>query len=460
MKKLLYFLLFTIINTGLLHAQQETPVVTEPQPKPVLTKALRDSIGEHLKLARRYSTNSRSTNFKLARQHVTRVLLLADTLQLENAEYLAAAGDVEDLAFNYERNKPAMGGKMDEAACLAAAKQCYLYYRHAYELYVRDAEKYGKAGVKQQQRLQQLAMGYFLLTNGFQVNAGQSYKKGKLEQTLEEFRMTFDGGTQPFLCSLYKESSRHYTGFETFMADSTQCKALFNCATVASAIGRLDESLVYYDSLKARNYAPDKVFRNILAIHSSRQDTVQLVSELKQAMQAMPTDVWFQKNLLQVYIDRQQWSDAENLSDHILIVDSLDAQTLGVRGQLYEYSGHLDEAMRHYLRSYEQDSTQANICSYIGRIHYNKAVLLKKQLYDERRFREIDDQLQPLYDVALPWYMRAYRYDEKRDDASIPTAIREILYSRFTKANCPNRAELIAQYDEVSRAYGLAVFGK
>jgi len=460
MKKLLYFLIITIINTGLLQAKQETPVVTEPQPKPVFTKALRDSIGERLKLARRYSTNSRSTNFKLARLHIARVLELNDTLQLENADYFAAAGDVEDLAFNYERNKPAMGGKTDEAACLAAAKQCYLYYRRAYELYRRDAEKYGKAGVKQQQRLQQLSMGYFLLTNGFQVNAGQSYKKGQLEQTLAEFQMTFDGGTQPFLCSLYQESPKQYKAFETFTSDSTQCKALFNCATIAGALGRMDESLVYYDSLKQRGYAPDKVYRNTLAIYSSRRDTVQLVSELKQAIVALPADTWFQKNLLQVYLDRQQWKDAEVLSDQILAVDSTDAQTLGVRGQLFELEGQTAEAMDRYLRSYELDSTQANICSYIGRIHYNKAVVLKKQLYDQRRFKEIDSQLKPLYDEALPWYMNAYHNDEKRQDASIPTAIREILYSRFTKAKCPNRTELIAQYNEVSKAYGLAVFGK
>lgn len=98
MKKLLYFIIITIINTGLLQAQQETPVVTEPAQKPELTKALRDTIGERLKLARRFSTNSRAANFKLARRHMARVLQLSDSLQLRNADYLAAAGDVEEWA--------------------------------------------------------------------------------------------------------------------------------------------------------------------------------------------------------------------------------------------------------------------------------------------------------------------------------------------------------------------------
>lgn len=118
MKRFLSLFIFIIINLGLLHAeeaQQETPV---------LTKALRDTIQERLKLARRFSTNVRTTDIKLARSHINRVLQLSDSLHLENADYFAAAGDVEDVAFNYERNKPASGGKMDEATALAAAKQC------------------------------------------------------------------------------------------------------------------------------------------------------------------------------------------------------------------------------------------------------------------------------------------------------------------------------------------------
>lgn len=460
MKKLFYFLIITIINTGLLQAQQETPVVTEPVQQPVLTKALRDSINEHLKMARRFSTNSRSTNFKQARLHVKRVLLLSDSLQLQNADYLAAAGDVEDLAFEYERNKPASGGKTDEAACLSYAKQCFLYYHQAFELYRKDAEKYGKAGLKQQTRLQQVAMRYFLLTNGFQVNAGQSYKKGNLEQTLEEFKMTFEGGTHPFLCEVYESNKKQYDGFATFLSDSTQCKALFNCATVASALGKMDESLVLYDSLKHRNYSPDKVYRNTLAIYSSRKDTAMLVSELEEAIKVMPTDTWFHKNLLQLYLDKQQWKNAESLSDGIIAIDSIDAQTLCVRGQLFELEGDLNKALDRYLRSYELDSTQANVCSYIGRIYYNRAVVLKTQLYDQRRFKEIDVQLQPLYEEALPWYDCAYEFDTERKETSIPTAIREILYSRFTKAKCPNRTELIARYNEVSKSYGLVEFGK
>lgn len=451
MKKLFFLILLSIINMGLLQAKQETPVVT---------KAFKDTIQERLKLVRRYSTNTRSTNFTLARKHIARVLQLNDSLHLDDPLFLIAAGDLEDLAFNYERNKPALGGKMDEAACLASAKKCYQYYHEAYELYLAHSEQKSKEAKKNMSRIQQTALQYYMLTNGFQVNAGQSFKKGDLKTTLEEFRMTFDGSTCNFLRDAYNADTKRNRAFEPFLADSTQCKALYNCASVSSALGLLDESLGYYDSLKVRGYEPEKVFRNTLAIHSSRRDTVALMTELIQAIETMPQNTWFQKNLLQIYINRQQWKEAEQLADRCVKVDSTDAQTICVQGQLYEMRGDVNKAMANYLRSYDLDSTQMSVCSYIGRIHYNRAVQLKKQLYDQRKFKEIDAQLQPLYEEALPWYERAFALDEYHTDKSIPTALREILYSRFTKVDCPNRTELIVQYNAVSKAYGMTEFGR
>ena len=477
MKRISIFLIiFTIINTGLLHAQQETPVVNtvaladsvpsdsmliadrvaEP---PILTKALRDSIQEHLKLVRRFSTNTRSIDIKAARRHMQRVLFLSDSLLLSDADYLTAAGDLEDLAFNYERNKPALGGKTDQAACLASAKQCYLYYQQAFALYRSDPDRYGKNGVKQQHRIQQLAMQYYLLTNGFQVNAGQSFQKGDLETTLQEFLMTLDGSHSDFLLEAYLSDTRRFADFATYQADSTQCRALFNCATLYSALGDLDASLACYDSLKVRSYEPDKVHRNVIAIHTSRSDTLRLISELNESIAELPSDTWYQKNLLQIYLDLQEWREAERLADLCYATDSTDAVALAIRGQLYEMDDNTDEAMACYLRSYALDSTQCNVCSYIGRIHYNRAVSLKKQLYDQRKFKQIDHEVQPIYDLALPWYERAFELDAEWQDHSIPVAIRDILYSRFTKDRCRNRAALITHYNEVSRAYGLPPFG-
>lgn len=449
MKKLLTVIIFTIINTGLLLSEQETPVVT---------KALRDSIGLHVKMASRYSTNARTMDFRQARAHVRRFLFLSDSLQAPDANLLVAAADVEDLFFNAERNNPALGKKMDEAACLAAAKQAYLYYYQAYRMFETDAERYRKSDLKQQKRLQQMAMQYYLLTKGFHVNAMQSFQKKLLPQALDEFRISLDGSYCNMLHEAYAADRKRYSDYEEYLTDSVRCRTLYNCATISSALDSLDVALAYYDSLKVRKYESDRIYRQVLAIHALRQDTTSMLRELKQATRDLPLETWYKKNLLQIYLDRQQWNDAEGVAQACMLADSTDAVTMCILGQLREMHGHEDEALSCYLRSYALDSTQVNVSSFIGRIHYNRAVKIKNELYNARKFKQIDAEVQPVFDLALPWYLRAYELDTTRQDSSIPSALREILYSRFTKTRCPNRAELIAKYNEISKAYGLREF--
>ena len=432
----------------------------EPEVVPVMTKALKDSIAERTKLAKRLSQDPRNPDFKTARKHVKRLLYLADSLRCPMATHLVTAGDVEHQALNYERNKPALGKKTDEKECLAAAKRCYLYFKDAYDLYHESPATYGKEAVKMCKHIQPLAMQFYLLTKGFLVNAGQSYAKNDLVTTLDEFRMSYDGSVLPFLVEQFERDPKHSVGFERYMADSTRNRTLYNCGTVAMALQRYDEALEYFDTLKAKTYELDKVYRNTLSIYYALNDTSKMMNELRTAIKRMPTNTWFMKNLLQIHIDRLEWRQAQRLAASISELDSLDAQVICMKGQLYELQGNTQQAIDIYRQSYALDSTQANVCSFIGRIYYNRAVQLKEKLFEQKRTALIESKLTPLYDQAQPWYERAYVLDTERKDKTIATALREMLYFRFTKLDCPNSAELIAHYNEVSRAYGMREFGR
>lgn len=427
---------------------------------PVLTHALKDTLAEHTKLARRLSSDSRNPDFKTARKHVARLLYLADSLRCPMANHLVTAGDVENLAFNFERNKPALGKKTDEKECLAAAKRCYLYFKDAYELYHESPAEYGKEAAKMCKHIQPLAMQYYLLTKGFLVNAGQSYAKNDLVTTLGEFRMSYEGSVHPFLLEQHRKDPKHSADFEHYMADSTRNRTLYNCGSVAMALQHYDEALDYFDTLKVKNYELDKVYKNTLSIYYSMNDTTKMMNELRTAIKQMPTNTWFMKNLLQIHIDRQEWRQAQRLAASISELDSLDAQVICMKGQLYEHQGNTQQAIEIYKQSYALDSTQANVCSFIGRIYYNRAVQLKDKLYEQKRMSLLDPKLTPLYNQSQPWYERAFVLDTERKDKTIAMALREMLYFRFTKPECPNSAELIAQYNEVSRAYGMREFGR
>ncbi len=424
-----------------------------------LNKAFKDSLAFHTKLTNRAIGNARTLNIADGRKHVNRLIYLADSLQQPMAEYYALAGQVEDMSFNYERNKPASGGKTNEKECLAAAKKCYLYYQKAYNEFQANPDVYNKKALKNISSLQQKALGYYLITKGFQVNAGQSFKEKKLEQSLEEFQMSFNGSQSPFLLDIYKNDSITYKGFATYLADSTQSRTLSNCASITTALGRYDESLVYYDSLKHRQYQPDKVYRSTVSIYATLADTLAMKNELRSAIDVMPDDTWFQKNLLQLHIDKQEWDTAKVVADRIIEIDSTDVLVLNILGQLHEIEDHPVEALQIYLKSYAYDSLQMDVCSHIGRIYYNRAVKTKESLYNQRKTGQYFSTLAPLYKQSSEWYDRAYELDTERKDPTIAQALREILYFHFTQTRCPNRAELIARYNEISRNYGLNEFG-
>lgn len=424
-----------------------------------LDKAYRDSLALHYKLASRAIGNARTINISEARKHANRLLYLADSLQQPMAEFYALAGQVEDMSFNYERNKPATGGKTNEKECLSAAKKCYLYNQKAYNDFTSHPEDYNKKILKSVPALQQKALSYYLLTKGFQVNAGQSFKEKNLEQSLEEFLMSFDGSQSPFLLDVYKKDTITYKGFATYLADSTQCRTLSNCASITTALARYDESLAYYDSLKVRQYQPDKVFRSTVSIYATLTDTLSMKNELRSAIEVMPEDTWFQKNLLQLHIDKHEWDTAKVVADRIIELDSTDVLVLNIVGQLHEIEQHPFEALQIYLKSYALDSMQMDVCSHIGRIYYNRVVQTKEKLFNQRKTSQAVSKLTPFYDQSGEWYNRAYELDTEHKDPTIAQALREILYFHFTQTRCPNRAELIAKYNEISRNYGLNEFG-
>ena len=222
-----------------------------------LSKAMRDSLNMRMKLTTRAIGNARSNNIKEARKHVKRLLFLADSLQQPMGDYYAQAGLVEDMAFNYERNKPALGGKMNEKECLAAAKQCYLYYQQAFEAYQQNPDAYNKKSFKSLTALQSTAMNYYLLTKGFHVNAGQSFAEKKLEQSLEEFLMSFNGSQSPFLIDVYNLDPVKMNGFATYYWES-------NRGAEVDFVIQLDGKLIPIEVKSGKDYTRHSALDNTM----------------------------------------------------------------------------------------------------------------------------------------------------------------------------------------------------
>lgn len=458
LRKFFSYLIILICSITMMCAQ-EAHVTVKPaggEPEGKMKKLIKSYEEEALV----FSKNVRTYNIKKARASVEQAINLVEDNDLSYPEVYWTAAQVEDYAFNYERNRPALLGqevKMDDL--LQAASRCYGYCMKTYELISIDPEQHNKLkglGRKAQEK----AMSYYLATKGFLVQANNSYQDGAMKGALFYFSRSADGGIRDMLRSLYesKGGKNDYEKFGYYCSDSTICKALYNCAVIATAIDSVSMAIGYYNQLKDRHYDQKKVYANTISLYAQIKDTTSLLRELEQAMNDMPEDVAYPKQILQIYLDKNNWGRAERIGNVINKRFPNDLECIVLQGQLFERRGKLDRALDYYMRAYEQDPLHESVCSYIGRIYMRRSQELYQELYEQVRFEDIDRQVPPLEDKALKWFRLAYQNDLKHVDQLIPGAMREVLYKRFTDARCQNKDELIAEYNRVSRDYGYPTF--
>lgn len=451
-------LLILLCSIAIVCAQEAhvTVIPAGGQPEGKISKQIKSLEEEALV----YSKNVRTYNIKKARSSVEQAIEMVEENNLSYPEVYWTAAQVEDYAFNYERNRPALLGqsvKMDDV--LQAASRCYGYCQKAYELISIDPDQHKKMkGIGR--KAQEMAMKYYLATKGFLVQANNCYQDEAMKWALFYFSRSYDGGTRDMLTSLYesKNGKKDYEKFGYYCADSTICKALYNCAVIASAIDSLRLAIYYYDRLRDRNYDKSKIYANTISLYSQVGDTTSLLRELERAMNDMPQESVYPKQMLQIYLDQQNWGRAERIGNLINKRFPNDLECIVLQGQLFERRGKLDKALDYYLKAYEIDPLHESVCSFIGRIYMRRSQERYQELYEQVRLDEIERVVPPLQDKALKWFRLAYDNDLHHKDMLIPNAMREVLYKRFTDARCPNKDELIAEYNKVSTDYGFPTF--
>lgn len=460
MLRFVYSYLIILICSVTAVCAQETHVTVCPkggQPEGKISRQIK-SLEEEALI---YSKNVRTYNIKKARSSVEQAIELVEENDLSYPEVYWTAAQVENFAFNYERNRPALvkgqSIKMDDV--LQAASRCYGYCMKAYEIMSIDPDQHKKLkGLGH--KVQALAMDYYLATKGFLVQANNSYQDGALKGALFYFSRSYDGGTRDMLCSLYegKNGHKNYEKFGHYSADSTICKALYNCAVIATAIDSVKLAIYYYDRLKDRHYDRAKIYANTISLYAQLKDTTALLNELDQAMNDFPDEAVYPKQILQIYLNQNNWGRAERIGNVINKRFPNDLECIVLQGQLCERRGKLDRALDYYFKAYELDPLQESLCMFIGRIYMRRSQDLYQKLYEEVKLDEIDRVVPPLQDKALKWFRMAYEMDLNHKDELIPMAMREVLYKRFTDARCTNKNELIDEYNKVSRDYGYPTF--
>lgn len=421
-------------------------------------KLAQKELTKNIKMARVYATDPAKPDFKAARKEIA-AALANPQLKTNEADVYLAAGDVEFNCFNVERNKPAKGGKIDDDVIYDSSLNAYIYYNKAYEIYsAPDANM--KVNAKNKTAIQKKAWTLFTATGGFRVNASYAYEKQQWKKSHDCFDLFIKALDSQMVKDLTSSNARARQELAMLNTDSIVAHAKYFRACNSVLLEDTQTAIDELKDMKYLGYEQNYVFQELCRQYNSIGENVLYENTLIEGIKLFPKEPWYAQNLMNIYLDNKDFDAAAIIIDNLLLADPENPSSLSLKGTLVELQGNVDLALAYLEKAYSLDPDNADINSNLGRIWYNKAQSIETEYFDKRQYDRADEESMPLYIKAAEYYVKAFKADTTHCDITIANGIRNVRYKQFTKVDCPNRNELINQYNEVSKAYDLPLFSR
>ena len=136
------------------------------------------------------------------------------------------------------------------------------------------------------------------------------------------------------------------------------------------------------------------------------------------------SDPQYIRILINDFINREDYSGANDLIDDALEADPDDDELLNLKGLVVESKEDIYEAFPYYQRCIELNDSNARGLFNVGRFFYNKAMetRMNSHLYGKK----LADLVNPIYREALPYLEKSYAIDPSNED--VRNALRDIYY--------------------------------
>lgn len=128
--------------------------------------------------------------------------------------------------------------------------------------------------------------------------------------------------------------------------------------------------------------------------------------------------------LINDFINREDYSGANDLIDDALEASPDDDELLNLKGLVVESKEDIYEAFPYYQRCIELNDSNASGLFNVGRFFYNKAMETRQNshLYGKK----LADLVNPIYREALPYLEKSYAINPRNED--VKNALRDIYY--------------------------------
>ena len=136
------------------------------------------------------------------------------------------------------------------------------------------------------------------------------------------------------------------------------------------------------------------------------------------------SDPQYIRILINDFINREDYSGANDLIDDALEASPDDDELLNLKGLVVESKEDIYEAFPYYQRCIELNDSNASGLFNVGRFFYNKAMETRQNshLYGKK----LADLVNPIYREALPYLEKSYAINPRNEE--VKNALRDIYY--------------------------------
>lgn len=136
------------------------------------------------------------------------------------------------------------------------------------------------------------------------------------------------------------------------------------------------------------------------------------------------SDPQYIRILINDFIDREDFSGANDLIDDAMLANPNDDELLNLKGLVVESKEDIYQAFPYYQQCIELNDSNANGLFNVGRYFYNKAQETRQnsRIYGKK----LADQVNPIYREALPYLEKSYAINPHNQD--LINALRDIYY--------------------------------
>lgn len=161
-----------------------------------------------------------------------------------------------------------------------------------------------------------------------------------------------------------------------------------------------------------------------------KKDTTTRIAYLEKAIAEFPNEDGFYKQLLNIYLGRNDIPKAMECLDKSIAINPKDASMYEIKGQLLEIKEDFEGAVANYQKALDVDPNMATSYGNMGRVYYNMAAkeqMKAADIKDTKKYNEQMAKAKPYFEKAAPCFEKVR--EAKPDDKDNLKALRTIYYN-------------------------------